>query len=182
MNYLIISCKWPTYIYICVVIYVCIYVSMYICISKYIHIQDFCWLIPSLKSITFNILPKTAFVMHHPQNCIFIVTTHLKAWRAWRNRGSLGPTRCRGRVEPVAWPQASVSTSSPATASNTTWLNNSCLRSSECLWSSSACGKSICLLFAAELPNCFVLSVNTKNNGLCKTRARWIMVKNDAWD
>lgn len=65
-----------------------------------------------------------------------------KAWRAWRTPGSLGPTRCRGRVERVAWPRGSASTSSPATASSTSWPSNSCQRSREFLWSSSVSGGS----------------------------------------
>lgn len=72
----------------------------------------------------------------------------LKVWRAWRTHGFLEPMQCRGRVEQVAWPQASVSTFSPVTVSSISWQNNSCPRSRECLLSRSASGTSICLLSA----------------------------------
>lgn len=109
--------------------------------------------LPSVKldfrcSVILLCLKSPCFLGGFSFSFLFSGTMHPKAWRAWRIRGFLGRMRCRGRVEQVAWPQECAFTSSPATVSNTSWLHNSCPRSKECPWSSSASGISICLLFA----------------------------------
>lgn len=85
---------------------------------------------------------------------LLLGTTRLRAWRASRTRGFPGPTPCRGRAGRAAWPRASASTSSPATASSTSWASSSCLRSREFPWSNCVWGTlncSICLTFIGSL-------------------------------